>query len=381
MPAKKTKYLSLLFLLLLALITAGALVRAVLFPREINYYENRSAYLLPTFSVTGFIDKEFQAGMDDALGDQLPLSSYIKAAYNNVNSRFLCACIERLSEKNPDGAWSVGEGMYCYRGKLLYEQQDFDELKDSYGRFIQGVNRAAMASPELDFYILHVETDRSFNPVTNTHSDSFSYLLRHSDLPRSHLSRFYTESFEQYDDYFFGTDHHWNNRGAYEAYAQCARMLGVGDDELIRPVSEETLPYRFSGTKSAGCGLTTLSETPSAYIFDNAQLASFCPDEAAFFSGDAESYSYSRFFGADAGELIFDTGNTDRGNLLVIGNSFDNAIIELLACHFNVTCNVDLRWLGAGFKVSEYARTHDIDKVLFVCDETMYLDDRYCVEE
>ena len=71
---------------------------------------------------------------------------------------------------------------------------------------------------------------------------------------------------------------------------------------------EEALPYRFSGTKAAGSGLTTLSEIPTAYQFDNAQLALFCPDEAAFFSGEAESYSYSRFFGADAGELIFDTG-------------------------------------------------------------------------
>ena len=43
--------------------------------------------------------------------------------------------------------------------------------------------------------------------------------------------------------------------------------------------------------------------------------------------------------------------------------------------------DVDLRWLADGFKVSEYARTHDIDKVLFVCDETVYLDSRYCVEE
>ena len=381
MSTKKAKYLSLIFLLLLGLIMVSALVRAVLFPREVNYYENRSAYLLPAFSFSGFADKEFQNGMDDALGDQLPLSSYIKAAYNNLNSRFLCACIERLSEKNPDGAWSVGGGMYYYKGKLLYEQQDFDALKDSYGRFIQGVNRAAMASPELDFYILHVETDRSFSPVTNTHSDSFSYLLRHSNLPQSHLSRFYTESFEQYDETFFSTDHHWNNRGAYKAYVQCARMLGVDSDDFIRPVAEEALPYRFSGTKAAGSGLTTLSEIPTAYQFDNAQLALFCPDEAAFFSGEAESYSYSRFFGADAGELVFDTGNTDRDNLLVIGNSFDNAIIELIACHFNVTYNVDLRWLADGFKVSEYARTHDIDKVLFVCDETVYLDSRYCVEE
>lgn len=41
--------------------------------------------------------------------------------------------------------------------------------------------------------------------------------------------------------------------------------------------------------------------------------------------------SYGAFYGGDDGEIIFDTGRTDRGNLLVIGESYDNAILKLLA--------------------------------------------------
>ena len=79
---------------------------------------------------------------------------------------------------------------------------------------------------------------------------------------------------------------------------------------------------------------------------------------------------YGTFYGGDEGEIIFDTGRKDRPNILIFGDSFDNAILKLIAGHFNKTYSIDLRHykdcLGKPFSIDEYMKTHIIDKVLFI---------------
>lgn len=56
--------------------------------------------------------------------------------------------------------------------------------------------------------------------------------------------------------------------------------------------------------------------------------------------------------------------------MLVIGESYDNAILKLLASHFNKTYSIDLRnyerTFGAKFQFSEYVKDSQIDKVLLI---------------
>ena len=79
---------------------------------------------------------------------------------------------------------------------------------------------------------------------------------------------------------------------------------------------------------------------------------------------------YGTFYGGDEGEIIFDTGRKDRPNILIFGDSFDNAILKLIAGHFSKTYSIDLRHykdcLGKPFSIDEYMKMHKIDKVLFI---------------
>ena len=79
---------------------------------------------------------------------------------------------------------------------------------------------------------------------------------------------------------------------------------------------------------------------------------------------------YGLFYGGDEGEIIFDTGRKNRPSILIFGNSFDNAILKLIAGHFNKTYSIDLRHyektMGKPFLIDEYMKTHIIDKVLFI---------------
>lgn len=85
--------------------------------------------------------------------------------------------------------------------------------------------------------------------------------------------------------------------------------------------------------------------------------------------------SYGGVYGGDNGEVIFDTGK-DGDNILIFGNSYDNAILKLLASHFSKTYSIDLRnyehTFGEKFDFDSYVREHDISKVLFIGDISFY---------
>ena len=94
-------------------------------------------------------------------------------------------------------------------------------------------------------------------------------------------------------------------------------------------------------------------------------------NQDAYFDGSCrDPLQYSSFYGGDAGELHITTGRTDRDNLLLIGESYDNAIVKLLASHFHNTYAVDLRYysvqMGKNFHLASYLAEHDIQKVLLI---------------
>ena len=78
-------------------------------------------------------------------------------------------------------------------------------------------------------------------------------------------------------------------------------------------------------------------------IYVNGEIARDYGNQQDFIQNKIDSISYGTVFGNDEGEVIFDLDN-DSSNLLIIGESYDNAIIKLIASHFDKTYCVDLRY-------------------------------------
>ena len=91
--------------------------------------------------------------------------------------------------------------------------------------------------------------------------------------------------------------------------------------------------------------------------------------QSLFVSGELESVSYGSIFGVDCGELVFDTGRPGK-TLLVMGDSYDNAVVKALAAGFSKTYCVDLRSyaaeLGHPFVMADYLGEHGIDCAVFI---------------
>ena len=101
----------------------------------------------------------------------------------------------------------------------------------------------------------------------------------------------------------------------------------------------------------------------------------------AFLDRSRQDVSYGEFYGDDAGEIILDTGHVEKENILLIGESYDNAILKLLASHFNHTHSVDLRnyraLLGKDFQLSSYLEENHITKVLLIGNVDYFVMDEF----
>ena len=94
--------------------------------------------------------------------------------------------------------------------------------------------------------------------------------------------------------------------------------------------------------------------------------------------------TYGSYYGSDSGEIIFDTEADEKDNILIIGESYDNAVLKLLATHFNRTHSIDLRnyehFMGKKFNFNEYVEENGISKVLFIGNLDFYISSDFTVE-
>lgn len=389
---KKRTLLDAGFLLLLAAFLLTGLAAAFLRPKEINLYENRPANRLQLPRVDSFLDASFQESVEEGLSDQVLMSQTFKKVYNDGSSALLFGMLSGFLDSRPQ-RYVVLRGIDTFGGyNLVYKTRDLGEISERLEQKADGLNRLMDKHPELDFYAYYIEKDTDINFETGEKAGAYELLLDRVALPEGHMARFEIDDFQTFQECFYRTDHHWNYVGSYRAYGEAASLLGISEP-LLEPLEEILLPYDFSGSKAAGAGAREVfREEFRAYRFSypamditiNGAPAPDYGQQEACFAGRVESLSYGAFYGNDDGEVVFDTGREGKGNLLVLGESYDNAILKLLASHFHKTFSVDLRYYGdyAGrFSFSDYVRENRIDTVLFIGNMDYYILEEFLPED
>ena len=358
----------LLFVLLVTLCLFAGFLKTVLAPAEINYYENRPAARAEAPSLSGFLDSGFQDSLEAALSDQIFGAPLLKKAYNDVSSALLLGPLRRMTARHPDRFFRY-RTVLLNRDAILWQPLDLARHLPDFTAAAQGYGRVFAADPQLDVFFFFIETDSLIDFATGEELPLYDCVRELMGLPEDHCARFMPEDYEQYRELFYRTDHHWNNRGSYRAYCEILRLLGCPDAPL-QPLGEYTLGP-MTGSKAEQAGLTEMSEMVTVYRFAYPPLGTNYGHEDEMLSRPAGSgFSYGTFYGGDAGLIVFDTGDERREDLLVIGDSYDNAILKLLASHCRRTWAVDLRnyesEVGEAFRFGAFVREHGVDRVLLV---------------
>ncbi len=386
------KALDILFLFLLSAFLLGGLLAAVLRPKDINWYENRPANRLHRPTLEAFLDGSFQTSVEDGLGDQVLMAQTFKKAYNDGTSNLLFGVLRGFLDSRPQRYVYLREVNTFGGDQLVYGPKPLENISQALTARAQGLNALMEAHPELDFYVYYIEKDTDMNFETGEKTGAYEFLESRLSLPEGHVACFEIDGFDTFYDLFFRTDHHWNYKGSYKAYGEAAALLGV-EEPLIEPIEEVDLPYTFSGSKAKEAGAAEVfTEGFTVYRFDypemeisiNGQPQEDYGQAGACLAGEAEKIDYGVYYGSDPGEAAFDTGREGRPNLLLMGESYDNAILKLLASHFHKTYAVDMRYYEGEvgpFSFSRYVEEKGIDKVLFIGNMDYFVMDEFLPEE
>ena len=340
---------------ILLLLSAGAILFGCLslscFPAaRFSARENRVLAAFPQPSVASVADGNYTAALDAYATDRFPFRIPLRTA----RSGLLIAT----------GRQEAGDVLLCTDGSLCKRaqvnerayQKNLTVLQDlcaTYGdRFT-----VAIAPRRIDARaeVLPSLYDNGENAAPWS-------LLQHS-LPNA-----VTFSMLTADAHWYRTDHHWTTQGAYQAYRHLGQTLGYA------PLPEEsftaeTVSTTFYGTSHAAAGIPFITpDTIQLYRYDGDVAYTVKKDgEPAPFTGfyDRERLNthdgYGVFFGGNCGTLEI-TDQTERPTLLVIKDSFANALLPFLARHFHVIA-LDPRYEKAD--LATHAAT--ADRILFLC--------------
>ena len=357
---------NLLFVAALAAVLALGGLGAWLFPRTVNTYENRRAVQLPDFSPAAYGSGEFQDGLESALADQLPKASALKKLFHLGTRGYTYGLLSPLSAAHPETYFQFF-GLNLVNGdRLAYDPLDPSEVLPRLDPRIALIRAAMAQNPGTEFFLYYIEKDTDLNFETGGRLGAWEYLSDRLELPSA---KFAVDTPAEFFRDFYKTDHHWNASGSYRAYGELLELLGCTDAPL-EPAETVTPEGVLHGSKAAACGADQLGETVSVNRFDfPAMTVTLDGQPAADYGNQGGPLSYSAIYGGDNGEVILDAGASGP-NLLILGESYDNAVLKLLACHFGRVCAVDLRYYtaltGQDFSLSGYIRDHDIDRVVFM---------------
>ena len=363
-----------IFVLLLLLIMLAGLAATLFFPDDINGYENRYAYKIAPPTLSSVADGSFQDGVENALSDQVQFAAAAKKVYNFTVAVAAAPATMALEDYFGADDYVYYNGSRFYNGKILFYTYSLAERSAALDAKAENINETAAKHPELEFFVYYIEKDTDIDMISGVKPGLSDYFLPQINIPEENKGCFRVDSFDVFDKYFYDTDHHWNYKGSYLGYTQVLSM--ISGDEAIKPDGVYPSGQCCSGSKTFGMG-NFFKDEMSIYRFDypamtitvNGVPAEDYGAQSRLIAGEIDIPTYGEVYGGDFGEIIFDTGKEGE-NLLVIGESYDNAILKLLASHFSKTYSVDLRYyaanMGADFDFDAYVAEHSIDKVLLI---------------
>ncbi len=388
---KKVKIEDKIFIFIIILIILGGFLKPLIWAHDINYFENRGAYKIPQFQLSTFLDETYQNNFEKALSDQIPLSNAMKSFINTLQIISNSSYYKIMSLSNSNNYSSIHDNINLFKEYLVYKNTNLNYEIPLVESRISNINKTKEKFSEIDMYLYYIERDYDINFEINEKVGIYEY-IKNNINPKIKSNELEIKNFDEYKNYFYKTDHHWNHKGAYEGYLQIANLMEIED--IIIPTNEVCLNNKFKGSKSYALGtLLDYNEKTCVYLFDlknhvtmiNNKVVKTYYNPEKFISNPNSQMTYGELYADDYGLVEFDYNQIQKKNLLIIGNSFDNHISELIAGDYNKTYVVDLRYyerdLGEKFNIEKFIKENNIEEILFIGDLGFYHEDEFNIEE
>lgn len=269
--------------------------------------------------------------------------------------------------------FAVGDRAYSY----------YTFLHDTSDQYVSVVNGMAESlKGKASVYNMIVPTsiditldDATRNSITSSNQQKAIFYMYSRMNPNVGKTYVYDVLKAHRDEYiYFRTDHHWTADGAYYAYSTLMDQLGK---EAAGLDSFEKIEFTdFKGSLFTKTGIAALGENPDAVVaykplstnsinFINRDYDWTEYNIITDVSGWNSTSKYSTFIGGDNPFSVINNPQLhDGSSILVVKESYGNAMIPFLAESFENVYAIDYRYYKG--TVSEIVEQYDIDMVVFV---------------
>lgn len=340
--------------------------------------ENRELTPMPTLSKETILSGSFSKDFENYLADNVGFRSYFMDFSSSITA-LKGVEIESgkvVSTKKDLGVGTAGEGSLWIQGDRIMEVYKADNVtRDAY---VEMLNGYAEALPEnVRIFSMLAPTQIEFNNSENladSQKETIDYVYTNMS-DRIESVDVYGALEKHKDEYvFFRTDHHWTQKGAFYAYQTFVKQA-LGKDTKLSDYQVQSADG-FLGTlydQINDLSLKKYADTIEWFDFGKnyeIEATAFENEQFVNYKGviynvpqSTEMPKYAKIF--MCGDHPFAKITTDNKNgktLLVIKDSYANALIPLLTQDYETVLVVDPRnYYG---KVTELVAEYNVDDCL-----------------
>ena len=260
------------------------------------------------------------------------------------------------------------------------------ELRQDAARIAEGLQTVKAAADEVGAQLLYTLVgeqrtvfsayypDWMENPAQDTAKNREALLsaLHEAEIPALDLTGVFL-SLPDATCYYSRVDHHYTLKGAYVTYQAVCEAFGLTASELSVTDAQTELFGTYNRKLYGLCPVREAMQVlendfPAYERFDNAKAS----DTPLIAAQTGSRGLYTDYMGGDIAETIVRTNREDLPKILIVGDSFTNALEPLAVFDFGEMRSLDYRHYD-GMALSAYILEYEPEFVVIVRDDVSCL--------
>lgn len=359
---------SVFFTGLLILLLAAGIIEP---DKEYSESENRKLASFPELSVSRIADGRFMTDFEEYMSDRF----FGRNTLVSVKAYF-----SRLL-----GETEIND-VYIGRNGRLYEVPS-DFQKDRVEKTVNAIKEFSISCNIQNRYFMLIPNATEIIP------EDLPLLLR-CESQTEQIEDIYTgldtfvdtvdavsalSEYENREELYFRTDHHWTSKGALTAFRAFSNKLQL--EEYENGYKEITVSNSFSGTLSSSSGISDSLDTlevilpegiDGTYYIRNAGTLNKSSSVLDISKLESKN-QYEVFFGGNFSRLELYTANLNERNLLIFKDSYANCFIPFLIPHFEKIVVIDPRYFTED--INDILEDTEFTHLLYLYNVNTFLED------
>lgn len=385
------KRFQILFTVTVLLLLTGLGIMTMFFPQtkptQYDPWENRNLANTPVLNAAALFDGNFSDDAESYLSDHLFFRTSLLRM--NVRLQQLTGCVS-INDAVPSadvllpdlGIFDAGKTNLTENAvQMASRLAAIRNVTESFGGTFLYVGIPTQRNIFSDAYPAFMNNDRAREEATLR---AFLPALEQQEIDALFLEDTILQSGEPLTELYSCVDHHFLLKGAYLCSNAVLSHLNEIGAQL--PVVEEceitfsSLPNPMLGTynrKLYGCSKVSdhLQVYQSSFAVPYERWDNGVQTDAPMIvlpKTETEFVQYTAYMGGDFAETIVRTNRPELKKLLIVGDSFTNAMETILYMSFDEMRSLDLRHYDKA-ELSAYIADYQPDVVLVVRDSSVYL--------